>query len=228
VLTLGDNAYESGTAFQYTNCYGPTWGRHKARTRPSPGNHEYQTANASGYFGYFGSAAGPPGRGYYSFDAGPWHLVSLNSERETGATAAQAAWLRADLAATSAPCVLAFLHRPRFTAGNYSDFASMQPLWDVLYAANADVVLSGHDHVYERYRPMNPAGLADAARGLRQFVVGTGGRGHYALRADSRREAGRTGTFGILKMTLRATGYDWQFLPVAGQTYSDAGSGSCH
>ncbi len=228
VVTLGDNVYDDGTATEYANCYHPTWGRHKARTRPSPGNHEYHTAGASGYFGYFGAAAGPAGRGYYSFDVGAWHVISLNSEQDVGASGAQVAWLRADLAATTAQCVLAFWHKPRFTAGNYSDFAEYTPFWDALYAANADVVLNGHDHNYQRYQPMNPSGAADSSRGIREFVVGTGGRSHYALRADSRRQVGDSTTFGLLKLTLRATGYDWQFLPVAGGTFTDSGSGGCH
>lgn len=228
VLGLGDLAYESGTASEFANCDNPTWGRHKARTRPSPGNHEYQTSGASGDYGYFGAAAGPGNRGYYSFDLGAWHIVSLNSEVGTGTNSAQLNWLRADLAATSAQCVLAYFHRPRYTAGNYSDFTSMTAFWTALYNANADVVLGGHDHVYERYRPMTPAGASDPARGIRQFVVGTGGRGHYALRTDARREAGSTGTFGVLRLTLRATGYDFRFLPVAGGSYSDSGSANCH
>jgi hypothetical protein len=227
VLTLGDNAYDNGTAQEFADCYEPTWGRHKARTRPSPGNHEYHTLNAAGYFGYFGSAAGPGTRGYYSFDLGDWHVVSLNSERDTGLGGAQVGWLKADLAATSADCVLAYWHKPRWTSGNYSDLTEVQHLWNTLYDAGADVVLAGHDHNYQRYPPLNESGAPDPDGGIRSFVVGTGGRHLYPLVADARRDAGRDDTFGVLELTLHATGYDWSFLPVAGSTYSDSGSGAC-
>jgi hypothetical protein len=228
VLTAGDNAYSSGTASEYSSYYAPTWGRHKAITYPTPGNHEYETKGASGYFGYFGSRAGASGQGYYSFDIGAWHLIALNSEISHGANSAQVTWLKNDLAATGAGCVLAYWHKPRFTAGNYSDMGEFQPFWDALYAANADVVINGHDHNYQRYVPLNPSGARDDARGLREFVVGTGGRSHYGIRADSRRDVADGGTYGVLKLTLRATGYAWQFVPEAGKTFTDSGSGSCH
>jgi Calcineurin-like phosphoesterase len=227
VLTLGDNVYQDGTATEFTNCYQPSWGRHKARTRPSPGNHDYNTLGASGYFGYFGTAAGPLNRGYYSFDLGAWHVISLNTEQDFGASGAQMAWLRADLAATTSPCVLAYWHKPRFTTANYNDFTEFQPFWDALATAGAEIVLSGHDHVYERYQPMNASGALDPARGVRSFVVGTGGVGHYTLRPDARRQAENQTAFGVLKLTLSAGGYAWNFLPVAGQTYTDSGSASC-
>jgi hypothetical protein len=227
VLTLGDNAYENGTAADFANCYDPTWGRHKTRTHPAPGNHEYHTPGASGYFGYFGAAAGPDNRGYYGFDLGAWHVVSLNSEQDTGPGGAQVAWLRNDLASTSAACVLAYWHRPRWTKGNYTDQAEVQHLWNTLYDAGADVVLAGHDHNYQRYPPMDTAGAFAPVRGIRSFVVGTGGRHLYALQPDARREAGSDATFGVLELTLHATGYDWQFVPVAGSSYADSGSGTC-
>ena len=227
VLTLGDNAYDDGTAVEFANCYGPTWGAHKARTHPAPGNHEYHTPDASGYFGYFGAAAGPGNRGYYSFDLGAWHIVSLNSEQDTGSNGAQVAWLRNDLANTSAACVLAYWHKPRWTKGNYTDLTESQHLWDTLYDAGADVVLAGHDHNYQRYPPMDKAGAAAPGRGIRSFVVGTGGRHLYTLKSDARREAGSDATFGVLQLILHATGYDWQFVPVAGSTYADSGSGTC-
>ncbi len=157
-----------------------------------------------------------------------WHIIALNSEVDYGAGGAQVAWLRADLAATTKPCVLAYWHKPRFTRGNYSDFTAYTPFFTELYNANAEVVLGGHDHNYQRYQPMTPSGALDPARGVRQFVVGTGGRGHYALRTDARRQAANATAFGILKLTLHANGYDWRFLPVAGQTYTDSGSASCH
>jgi len=228
VLTLGDNAYDSGTPAEFRSCYGASWGRHKRRTRPSLGNHEYNTPGASGYFGYFGGAAGPGRRGYYSFDAAGWHIVSLNSERDTGAAGAQVRWLRTDLARTKARCVLAFWHRPRWSGGQYADDARMAPLWNVLYDARADVVLSGHDHNYQRYPPMNKRGAIDKARGIRSFVVGTGGGARlYGLRPDPRRQTATDTTPGILKLTLRPAGYAWRFLPVAGGRYRDSGAGIC-
>jgi Calcineurin-like phosphoesterase len=226
ILTLGDNAYEDGTPQEFGQCYEPTWGRHKTRTRPSPGNHDYKTPGAAGYFGYFGAAAGDPSKGYYSFDLGAWHVVSLNSELDTGASGGQVAWLRADLAFTSADCVLAYWHRPRWTSGFYQDQVAVAPFWDVLYDAGADVVLAGHDHNYQRYPKFDKAGLPDEA-GMRSFVVGTGGRHLYSLVPDARREAGSDATWGILRLTLHATSYDWQFLPVAGSSYTDSGSAVC-
>jgi hypothetical protein len=229
VLTTGDNAYESGTLAEFNSFYDPTWGRHRAITHPVPGNHEYTTAGAAGYFDYFGAASGVRGKGYYSYNLGAWHLIALNSEIAHDAASVQVAWLKSDLATSTAKCTLAYWHKPRFTAGNYSDFPEYTPFWQALWDANADVVLAGHDHNYQRYSPLNPTGIADSARGLREFVVGTGGRSHYALRADSRRAAGNGTAFGVLKLTLHPTSFDFSFLPQAGQTYSDSGSAiSCH
>jgi hypothetical protein len=225
VLALGDNAYEHGTLAEFRECFGPSWGRHKRRLRPAPGNHEY-ISGGSGYFRYFGRAAGPPGRGYYSFNLGTWHIVSLNSERGTQPHSSQVRWLRADLARSKARCVLAFWHRPRWSSGQYGDHSTTAPLWNALYDARADVVLAGHDHNYQRYPPMNKRGELDSARGIRSFVVGTGGRRLYALRPDPRRRTAQAHTFGVLRLTLRPAGYAWRFLPVAG-TYSDARSARC-
>jgi acid phosphatase type 7 len=226
VLTLGDNAYDHGTLEEFRKCFGASWGRHKRRIRPAPGNHDYNSG-ASGYFQYFGRAAGPAGRGYYSFDLGSWHVVSLNSERDTGATGGQVRWLRADLARARARCILAFWHRPRWSAGDYSDDGRTAPLWNALYDARADIVLSGHDHNYQRYPPMNKRGAIQRARGIRSFVVGTGGASLDEVRADSRRRAANDSTWGLLKLTLRRAGYKWRFLPVAGGRYRDSGSGTC-
>lgn len=226
VLTLGDNVYDSGTASEFSGCYAPTWGRHLSRTFPSPGNHDYNTQNAAGYFGYFGARAGPTLTGWYSFDIGAWHLISLNSERDFAESGAQVAWLKADLAATSKKCVLAYWHKPRFSAGNYDDFTAYIPFWDALYAAKAEIVLNGHDHNYQRYRLMDAGGDADPA-GIRQFLVGTGGVGAYALEDDARRDAAATDVYGVLQLTLNTSGYDWRFLPAAGTTFSDSGSGVC-
>jgi hypothetical protein len=228
ILTLGDNAYDAGSPSEFASCYEPTWGRHRARTRPSPGNHDYGTPNAAGYFGYFGALAGPSRSGFYSFDLGAWHVVSLNSERDFGASGGQIAWLRADLAATTRRCVLAYWHKPRFTAGHYRDFAEYEPFWQALHAAGAEIVLNGHDHNYQRYRPMTPSGSPDPAGGIREFVVGTGGRSLYPLSADPRREAASAAVSGVLELTLREDGYGWTFIPVAGQEFADSGSGACH
>jgi hypothetical protein len=234
VITLGDNAYESGTATEFTNCYDPTWGRSKARTRPAVGNHEYGTAGAAGYYGYFGAAAGDPKKGYYSYDLGAWHIIAINSNCsqvggcQTGS--AQEQWLRSDLAAHPTACTLAYWHHPRFSSGEHGSTSSMQPIWQTLYDAGADVVLNGHDHDYERFAPQDPAGNADSARGIREFVVGTGGKSHYAISTPiTNSEVRNSDTFGVLKLTLHATSYDWQFIPEAGRTFTDSGSGvACH
>jgi hypothetical protein len=228
VLTAGDNAYPDGKLSEFNAYYDPTWGRHKSRTYPTPGNHEYLTSGASGYFHYFGARAGPSAKGWYSYNLGAWHLIALNSEVAHGATSEQVTWLKSDLANTGAKCVLAYWHKPRFSAGDYSDDSRFQPFWDALYAANADVVVNGHDHNYQRYAPLTPSGARDDARGLREFVVGTGGRSHYGLRSDSRREAADSTSYGVLKLTLRATSYEWRFLPEAGKTFTDSGTGTCH
>ena len=235
VFTTGDNVYETGTASEFANCYAPSWGRHKARTRPSAGNHEYEAAGASGYFGYFGAAAGDPLKGYYSYDLGTWHVVVLNSNcAEVGGcdtTSAQGQWLQGDLAAHSnAACTLAYFHHPLFSSGsdNGND-PEMRPIWDSLYAAGAEMVLNGHDHDYERFAPQTASGVADSARGIREFVVGTGGRSHYSfgtIRDNS--QVRNSDTFGVLKLTLHPTSYDWQFVPEVGKTFSDSGSASCH
>ncbi|MEU4552434.1 CBM96 family carbohydrate-binding protein [Micromonospora violae] len=230
VFTTGDNVYDSGTASQFTNYYEPTWGRHKSRTRPSPGNHDYNTSGATGYYNYFGTSAGPSGRGYYSFDLGNWHVVSLNSNISMSAGSTQEQWLRADLAASSKPCTLAYWHHPLFTSSsNHAPSTSTRPLYQALYDYNADVVVWGHNHVYERFAPMNPSGGADSSRGLRSFVAGMGGAGHYSFGTiQPNSEARNSSAWGVLKFTLHSGSYDWQFVPVAGQTYSDSGTGTCH
>ncbi len=230
VYTLGDNVYDNGTASEFSSYYDPTWGRHKARTRPSPGNHDYNTSGATGYYGYFGSLAGPSGRGYYSFDLGNWHIVSLNSNISMSAGSTQEQWLRADLAASTKPCTLAYWHHPLFTSSsNHAPSTSTRPLYQALYDYNADVVLWGHNHVYERFAPMNPSGVLDTARGLRTWVAGMGGASHYAFGTiQPNSEARNSSAYGVLKFTLHANTYDWQFVPVAGQSYSDTGTGSCH
>ena len=230
VFTLGDNAYESGTPAEFKNCYDPSWGRHKARTKPSPGNHDYGTRDGAGYFGYFGAGAGDPQKGYYSFDLADWHIVSLNDNIDVSKGSEEERWLRADLAASKKACTLAYWHRPLFSSGaEHGDDASVEPLWQALYDANADIILGGHDHEYERFIPQTPMGDADPVRGIREFVVGTGGRSHYGLgRRETNSEAFDASTFGVLKLTLSPGKYTWQFIPIAGQTFTDSGSGVCH
>jgi acid phosphatase type 7 len=230
VFTIGDNAYNNGTTTEFNNYYQPTWGRHKARTRPAPGNHDYNTSGASGYYSYFGSLAGPAGQGYYSYNVGTWHIVSLNSNISMSGGSAQERWLRSDLAANPKPCTLAYWHHPLFSSGaTHAPSTSTRPLYQALYDYNADVVLFGHNHQYERFAPQNPSGGHDAARGLRSFVAGMGGVDHYSfgtIQANS--EARNSDTFGLLKFTLHANSYDWQFVPEGGKTYNDSGTGSCH
>jgi acid phosphatase type 7 len=233
VATLGDNVYDSGTASEFTNCYNPTWGRHKSRTKPAAGNHDYTTTGATGYYGYFGAAAGVPTQGYYSYDLGSWHVVVLNSNCPQvggcGAGSPQETWLRADLAAHPATCTLAYWHHPRFNFGEHGNDSSVQPLWQALYDNDAEIVLSGHDHNYQRWAPQTPSGARDNANGIREFVVGTGGRSHYALgTAPANVEQFNDDTFGVLQLTLRASSYDWQFIPEAGKTFTDSGSTACH
>jgi len=233
VITLGDNVYESGTSSEFASCYDPSWGAQLGRTRPSPGNHDYGTGGAGGYFAYFGAAAGDPGRGYYSYDLGGWHVVSLNSNCSTVSCApggAQETWLRADLAAHPAACTVAYWHHPRFSSGTvHGSSTTVQPLWQALYDFGADLVLQGHEHNYERFGPLDPSGRIDAARGIRSFVAGTGGRSHYGFGSAIAGSEVRNGTaFGVLAITLRPTAFDWQFVPVAGQSFTDSGSAACH
>jgi hypothetical protein len=233
VFTAGDNAYPDGTASDFNNNYHPTWGQFKERTQPVPGNHEYHTPGASGYFGYFGAAAYDPSKGYYSYNLGEWHVVALNSECEhvggCGATSPMVRWLEQDLAAYPATCTLAYFHHPLFSSGFHGNQSEMRPTWDVLYAAGADVVVSSHDHDYERFAPQRPDGTLDTSQGIREFVVGTGGadlRAFGFIQPNS--EVRNSDTHGVLKLTLHPSSYDWQFVPVAGKTFTDSGTGNCH
>ncbi|MBX7098390.1 MAG: metallophosphoesterase, partial [Myxococcaceae bacterium] len=232
VFTAGDNAYNDGTLTEYQTCYGPTWGRHKARTRPAPGNHERDVTAAGGYFQYFGANAGDPTRGaYYSYDLGKWHVVVIDSfGASVSAGSAQEKWLRADLQAHPNKCTVAIFHAPRFNSGSqHGSSTFMQPVWQALYDFNADVVISGHEHVYERFAPQTPSGALDASRGLRQFLVGTGGGTLYSFgTALPNSEVRYASSYGLLKLTLHDATYDWEFLPVAGATFTDKGSGACH
>lgn len=225
VFALGDNAYQSGTLQEYKDCYDRFWGRHRQRTRPVPGNHEYETPGAAGYFDYFGSNAGPRGAGYYSFDLGSWHIVALNSNIPVGGSSAQAAWLRADLAANPSRCTLAYWHYPRFSSGRHGNYDRLSEFWRILSEAGAELVLSGHDHTYERFAPQDAEGLADA-RGIRQFVAGTGGAKLYPFTIIRPNSEVRLSALGVLKLTLRTGGYDWEFVTVSG--VGDFGTGACH
>jgi Calcineurin-like phosphoesterase len=232
-LTLGDNAYEDGTAQNFSECYEPTWGQFKERTRPAPGNHEYETEGASAYFDYFGEAAGQPGKGYYSYELDQWHIVALNSNCEdVGCTASspQLRWLEADLAKETKTCTLVYFHYPLFSSGKYRPgIHEVKPLWEALYAAEADVVLNGHDHNYQRFAPQDPNGKADPERGIREFVVGTGGRSHYQILGPiANSEVYNDETYGVLKLTFRPEGYEWRFIAVDGETFTDSGSARCH
>ena len=233
VFTAGDNAYGNGTAAEFANCYGPSWGRHRGRTRPSPGNHDYNTAGAAGYYGYFGASAGDPAKGYYSYDIGSWHVVAVNSSCSAvggcGAGSPQERWLRADLAASTKPCTVAYWHHPLFTSGSHAPSTEMRPIFQALYDNNAEVVVSGHNHQYERFAPQAPNGALDSARGVREFVAGMGGISHYSFGAiQPNSQARNSDTYGVLKLTLHANSYDWQFVPEAGRTYTDSGSTACH
>jgi hypothetical protein len=235
IMTLGDAAYEDGSLAQYTNCFGPSWGRHKARIRPAPSDHDYQTPGAAGYFDYFGAAAGPRSRGYYSYDLGAWHVVVLNSNCTLvpggcGPGSPQDQWLRADLAASTLNCTVAYWHSPRWTSGTkHGNDPAVAPFWSALYEFGAELVLNGNEHNYERFAPQTPGGQRDDAFGIREIVSGTGGRGNYSLtnvRPNS--EVRHTGTFGVTKLTLHAGSYDWRFVPVAGKTFTDSGTTACH
>jgi hypothetical protein len=229
IATLGDDAYPSGAPADFANCYAPTWGRLKGRTRPAPGNHEYGTAGATGYFGYFGAAAGPAGKGYYSYDLGAWHVVSLNSEIAVGTGSPQLQWLLADLAAHRTQCTLAYWHQPRFSSGPHGSNPRYQPLWQALYDNSADVVLNGHDHDYERFAPEKPDGKVDPLHGIREFVVGTGGATLYPFLTSAPNSEVRNNTaWGILKLTLHKAGYNWEFISITGEAFTDSGSANCH
>jgi acid phosphatase type 7 len=233
VMAIGDAAYPDGTKENF-DCYEKTWGRFKSRTRPAVGNHEFHSTGATFYFQYFGAAAGDPKNGYYSYDLGAWHIVVLNSEcKEVGGCEAgsrQEKWLRQDLADHPAVCTLAYFHKPLFSSGyTHGNDPSVKPLWQALYDANAVLVIGGHDHDYERFAPQNPDGQADTKHGIREFVAGTGGKSQRAFGAPKpNSEVRNNDAFGVLKLTLRPNGYDWQFVPERGKTFTDSGSGACH
>ena len=232
VFTAGDNAFPNGTVDNYQQCYEPSWGRFKDRTFPALGNHEYDMGNADGSFDYWGERAGPRDLGYYSTDIGAWHVVVINDNIEIGASSAQVQWLKADLAASTAQCTIALWHTPLFVSTNtpgYLTNGNRRALWDALYAAGADVIVNGQQHWYERFAPLTPGGERNDERGIRQFNVGTGGESLDMPTVEIHPHSEVRGSvYGILKLTLQAGGYDWAFLPVAGSTFTDSGSGACH
>jgi hypothetical protein len=238
VLPLGDEQYEDGTLSAFQQAYDPSWGAMKAISYPVPGNHEYNTGSATGYFSYFGAAAGNSNQGYYSYNLGTWHLIALNSECSyiggCAAGSAEETWLQSDLAVHTNVCTLAYWHEPLFTTGSVGPNTDMQTIWQDLYNAGVDVVLSGHAHDYEQFAPQTATGAYDPNRGIREFVVGTGGRNHLAF--DPSASLGNTvvrdnTTFGVLKLVLHPASYDWQFMPdtqSGNGTFTDSGSAACH
>jgi len=238
VFALGDLAYERGTDAEFQKCYEPTWGRFRERTRPAPGNHEYSGSKAAGYFRYWGQRAGDPQKGYYSYDLGNWHIVVLNTNCKVpelggcGEGSPQETWLKQDLAAHPKACIVAYGHHPLFSSGFLAGHArneELRALWRDLYAAHADLVLAGHEHSYERFAPQDPEGHEDRAKGIRQFTVGTGGKNHTPLDfPQPNSEVRNSDTFGVLKLTLWPERYEWEFLPEAGKSFRDSGSGDCH
>jgi hypothetical protein len=227
VFTAGDNAYITGTRSEFQNCYAPNWGRHLSRTRPVAGNHEY-ASGAQAYFEYFGSSAGPGGAGYYGYYVGPWRVIALNSEIPSGPGSAQLTWLRSELSSQRPLCTAAIWHRPLFSSGNHGDNPDMRDVWRSLYEFNVDLVINGHDHSYERFAPQDPDGRFDPALGIREFVVGTGGAPLYQFSNVRPNSEVRASAWGVAAFTLTGTGYQWEFAPVEGESFRDAGTGACH
>ncbi len=232
IFTVGDNAYENGSAAEFEICYDTVWGSFKDRTRPVPGNHDWHTNDLAGYFSYFGAAArGPDGNAWYSYDLGSWHVIMLDSECAKfdgcGADSTQGRWLEADLAASDATCTVAMWHKPRFSSGEHGNDRSVAPFWTQLYDAGVDVIVNGHDHDYERFAPQDPAGSEDRERGIRQFIVGTGGTPLRPFKEPVANSELRVLAHGVIKLSLRDGSYDWEFIPVAGE-FRDSGTAFCH
>jgi hypothetical protein len=228
VFTTGDNAYPNGSATNFRDCYEPHWGRHRDRTRPTPGNHDYDTGGAAAYYSYFGENAGPFGLGYYSYTAGPWQVIALNSEIAVGAGSAQLQWLRSELMANRAACTMVYWHKPLFSSGPNGPYRDMREIWRQLYEFNVDLVVNGHDHLYERFAPQDPDGRLDPARGIRQITVGTGGGALYTPVTSAPNTEAIAMVFGVLRLTLNANGYQWEFIGVPGASFNDAGTAQCH
>jgi len=237
VLILGDSQYEVGAAFAYQKSWAHSWGRKELKdiTHPSPGNHEYVTKDASGYFDYFGARAGERGRGYYSFDLGTWHLVALNTGGNDKCKpvscdqgSEQEEWLRNDLKKNRSSCTLAYWHRPLVTSGLHRNAIEVKPFWRDLYHASADVILNGHSHHYERFAPQNADRMPDPNRGITQFIVGTGGKNLKSFWRKQANSVVRIGqSFGVLELELLETSYTWKFVSEHGQVL-DSGTAECH
>jgi hypothetical protein len=227
VFVSGDVAYPSGSSADFRDCFDPTWGRHRSRIRPVPGNHEYETPGASGYYEYFGANAGPSGLGYYSHTVGPWLVIAVNSELPSTVGSAQYEWIRAELTRDSRLCTAVIWHRPLFSSGINGPNADMRDLWRLLYARDVDIVINGHDHIYERFAPQTPDGQYDAERGIRQFTVGTGGAPSTPVGASSNSEVAAS-VWGVTSFTLQSDSYRWEFVPVEGESFRDSGIGRCH
>jgi hypothetical protein len=238
VFAAGDLAYDTGTFSEFQNCYQPTWGAFKDRTKPSPGNHEYNGSDAIGYFRYWGRQAGDPKKGYYSYDLGSWHVVVLNTNCDIpsldgcGEGSPEEKWLREDLAAHANSCIVAYGHHALFSSGiftSHARHAELRPFWRDLYAAHADLILAGHEHSYERFAPQDPQGQQDTDNGIRQITVGTGGRSHTPLGfAQANSEVRNFNTYGVLKLTLSPGQYRWEFIPEPGKSFRDSGEDICH
>lgn len=227
VFTAGDNAYPNGTADEFRACYDPSWGRHRGRTYPLPGNHDYGSTDAAPYFAYFGARAGAPGKGFYSFELGDWLILMINSNIAVSAESEQATWLRAQLAGRAGRCEIAISHHPRFSSGPHGSESRMTAIWEILYDSRVELAIAGHDHIYERFAPMTPAGALDEERGVRQFVVGTGGFKPYDPgERQPNSEVLRSAT-GLIKLSLGSGVYQWEFVPVPGETFRDWGEGHC-
>jgi hypothetical protein len=233
LILAGDNAYSTGSLAEYLAWYDPHYGPFKERTHPVPGNHEYATPGASGYFDYFNGPgafdgpAGPRDRGFYGLDLGAWHVVVLNSNAPRHEGSKQEVWLRDDLAASTRPCTMAVFHHPRFNVGLHGPDVSVKPLFQALQDFRADLIVNGHDHNYQRWAPMTASGVRDGVHGIRQFVVGTGGRALYPIAGSPDVQSASADTWGVLKLRLAADAYHWQFLPVAGGTFTDSGTATC-
>ncbi len=228
VFTLGDNAYPEGTAREFVRCYGPGWGRHRARTRPAPGNHDYDFGGGDGYHRYFGPAAGPPGKGYYSYDRPGWHIVVLNSTLEGDSLEVQLGWLRADLEANPGACLLAYWHHPLFSSGMHRQTPpAVREFWLALAERGADVVLNGHDHIYERFAPQTVEGVPSTT-GIREFVVGTGGAALHTIEEVAANSEARSDTsHGVLMIELYQGHYGWRFVGTRSTSFRDSGTASC-
>lgn len=227
VFTAGDTAYFNGTTQEYANCYEPRWGRHKRRTYPSPGNHEYGTPGAVPYFQYFGGNAGDFGLGYYSYNLGAWHLVSLNSMDQISVGNPQYVWLNDDLRVNAPRCTLVYFHHPRFTS-SLSGGGGYKDVWDLMYSRGVDVVVNGHDHGYERFEPQRSDGVPDPGLGIREFVVGTGGASMYSFIRNAPNSVVKISRYGVIKFTLRNLDYDWAFIEAVSEQTLDFGSALCH